>query len=161
MEVDKVHKKREKDVAGSVKKKGIGYFSQWSSTFYVAAELVRRKYLVSLTLGEAPGPDLLVISPNGKPFKVEVKSLRRHNFWLIGEVSPQDDLFYILVFVPEDVSQPPKFCILTSSELKREIDNYQKKLLAKGRRITKLEYGIPFRNAFKPEYENAWDKLPK
>jgi hypothetical protein len=42
-----------------------------------------------------------------------------------------------------------------------EIDDYQENLLARGRKITKLEYGILFRNAFKPEYENAWDKLPK
>jgi hypothetical protein len=140
-------------------KKNVRYFSQWSSTFYVAAELVRRGYLVSFTLGMAPSTDLLVISPSGKPFKVEVKSLRKHNYWLIGEVSPQDDLFYALVFVPEDISHPPKFCILTSYEVKEEVENFQKNLLAKGRKITKLDYCLPFNDAFK--YENAWSKLPK
>jgi hypothetical protein len=140
-------------------KKGVRYFSQWSSTFYVAAELVRRGYLVSLTLGMAPSTDLLVMSPSGKPFKVEVKSLRKPNYWLIGEVSPQDDLFYVLVFVPEDVLRSPKFCILTSYEVKGEIENFQKNLLAKGRKISELDYCIPFNKAFK--HENAWNKLPK
>jgi hypothetical protein len=135
------------------------YFSQWSSTFYAAAELTRRGYLVSITLGRAPKVDLLVESPSGKPFKVQVKSLQYRNYWLIGEVPLDEDLFYILVYVPRDLSRPPEFCILTSKEMYEEVGRYQEGLKEKGKPITRLEYCIPFDVAFK--YKNAWDKLPK
>jgi len=141
------------------KKRSTRYFSQWSSTFYAAAELTRRGYLVSITLGMAPKVDLLVESPSGKPFKVQVKSLQYRNYWLIGEVHPEDDLFYMLVYVPRDLSRPPEFCILTSREAYEEVEKYQEGLKAKGKPITPLEYCIPFDAAFK--YKNAWDKLPK
>ena len=49
------------------------YQTQWAGQFYVAAELTRRGYLVSLTLGNAPVVDLLVVSPDGEHFGVDVK----------------------------------------------------------------------------------------
>jgi len=140
-------------------KRDARYFTQWAATFYVAAELVRRGYLVALTLGTAPKTDLLATSPSGRPFKVEVKGLRRSNFWLIGDVPAHQDLFYALVFVPEDASQRPRFFILTAHEVREEMKSYQEKVLAKGRKIAELDYGFPFRNALK--YENGWGKLPK
>jgi len=54
-------------------KRGKKYFTQWASQFYVAAELVRRGYLVSLSFGNAPVVDLLVQSPKGILFTIDVK----------------------------------------------------------------------------------------
>jgi hypothetical protein len=142
-----------------VRRRGATYFSQWSSTFYAAAELARRGYLVSIALGAAPKVDLLVESPSGRPFKVQVKGLQYRNYWLIGEVPLEEDLFYILVYVPRDPSRPPEFCILTSREAREEVGRYQEGLKARGRPITRLEYCIPFDAAFK--YRDAWEKLPK
>jgi len=51
------------DMGGRGKRRSIRHFSQWSSTFYAAAELTRRGYLVSMALGMAPKTDLLVESP--------------------------------------------------------------------------------------------------
>jgi hypothetical protein len=51
------------------------YKTQWAAQFYAAAELTRRGYLVSLTLGNAPVADLLAVSPSGKHFMVDVKGL--------------------------------------------------------------------------------------
>jgi len=134
-----------------------GYFTQWASQFYVAAELTRRGYLVSLTLGNAPSVDLLVVSPSGKQFMVDVKGLRRRNWWITGR--PKEDIFYILVYVPEDVEKSPRFFIMTSSEVKSEVEKHIENLKLKGRRVTELEYGFSWKTAFK--YENQWGKLPK
>ncbi len=71
------------------------YQTQWTSQFYVAAELTRRGYLVSLTLGNAPKADLLVVSPNEKTFKVDVKGQRNKSFWLIQNRESQDPNFII------------------------------------------------------------------
>lgn len=84
-----------------------------------------------------------------------MKSLQYENYWIIGEVLPEDDLFYM----PRDLSRPPEFCILTSKEMYEEVGRYQEGLKARGRPITRLEYCIPFDAAFK--YKDAWDKLPK
>jgi hypothetical protein len=110
----------------------------------------------------APGADLLAVSPSGRSFEVEVKGLRRRNYWLVGEVEPRDDLFYVLAFVPgvpEDASKPPRFCVLTSEEMAKEVEAYQHGLRERGRPITELEHCIPFDVAF--HYENEWDKLPR
>lgn len=136
-----------------------GYYTQWATQFYVAAELTRRGYLVSLTLGTAPDTDLLVVSPSGKHFKVDVKGLRRLNWWILGRPEPQKDLFYVLVYVPDDVQQPPKFFVMICREAEDEIEKHIEELKLKGREVTELEYGFSWKTAFK--YENQWDKLPK
>lgn len=49
------------------------YQTQWAGQFYVAAELTRRGYIVSFTLGNAPTTDLLARVPEGEAFSVEVQ----------------------------------------------------------------------------------------
>ena len=68
------------------------YLTQWGAQFYVAAELSRRNYLVTFTFGNAPTTDLLVVSPNEKAFRVEVKGQKTHNFWLIKKRMVEDNL---------------------------------------------------------------------
>ena len=140
-------------MANQVKK----YQTQWAAQFYVAAELTRRGYLVSLTLGNAPVADLLVVSPNGEHFMVDVKGQARKNFWLIKRRTPRDDLFYILVYLPKD--EHPKFFILSSHELMREREEYRKRIESKGGKYRDELGGINWSTALK--YENRWDKLPQ
>ena len=140
-------------MANQVKK----YQTQWAAQFYVAAELTRRGYLVSLTLGNAPVADLLVVSPNGEHFMVDVKGQATKNFWLIKRRAPRDDLFYILVYLPKD--EHPKFFILSSHELMREREEYRKHIESKGRKYRDELGGINWSTALR--YENRWDKLPR
>jgi len=136
------------------------YFTQWAAQFYVAAELTRRGYLVSLTLGMAPKADLLVVSPSGKHFMVDVKGLSSPNWWIIGEhgLELHEDLYFILVYIPKDPEQSPRFFAMTSYDVKTEIEKHLDELRAREREITNLEYGFYWKVAFK--YENRWDKLP-
>lgn len=57
------------------------YKTQWSTQFFVAAELTRRGYLVSLTFGNAAITDLLVQSPRGVNFTIDVKGQSNRSFW--------------------------------------------------------------------------------
>jgi hypothetical protein len=59
------------------------YQTQWASQFYVAAELTRRGYLVSLTFGNTSETDLLVYCPSRGQFTVDVKGQSTRNFWLL------------------------------------------------------------------------------
>jgi hypothetical protein len=55
------------------------HFTQWAAQFAVASELRKRRYQVALTLGNHPAADLIVISPEGLPFSVDVKGLSSPN----------------------------------------------------------------------------------
>lgn len=94
--------------------------SQWSGQFFVAAELTRRGYRVSFTLGTAPSTDLVAISPKGEQFKVEVKTKRKEgSSGLVRTVPKDSNLYYVLVVSrPKDDFPPPKFWVLTSREVK-------------------------------------------
>jgi hypothetical protein len=95
----------------------------WAGALAVAAELSRRGYDATITLGNTPALDLLCSSPEGKPFKVQVKSLSAPNWVLIREdmlVGPaRDDLFFAVVLVPphpQDDDKPFEYHVLTHAE---------------------------------------------
>lgn len=107
------------------------YQTQWAAQFYAAAELTRRGYLVSLTLGNAPVADLLAISPKGAQFEIDVKGQATKNFWLLQRRSPDRKLlFYVLVYFPRN-NQIPEFFVLTSSEAMRHREEYREHIESK------------------------------
>jgi len=55
--------------------------TQWAAQFAVASELCKRGYEVALTMGNHPVIDLMVVSPEGVPFLVEVKGQYKKNSW--------------------------------------------------------------------------------
>jgi hypothetical protein len=92
----------------------------WAGALAVAAELSRRSYDATITLGNTPAIDLLCSSPEGKPFKVQVKSLSAPNYVLIRKEMldgpPLDDLFFAVVMVPNEDDRPFEFHVLTHAE---------------------------------------------
>ena len=133
------------------------YRTQWAAQFYAAAELTRRGYLVSLTLGNAPVVDLLVVSPQGKHLKVDVKGQSTKNFWIIRKREPQHDLFYILVYLPKDLGEPPWFFVLTSDELMKRRDEYKEHTLRRGRKCREDFAGMNWSTPLR--YRDKWDSL--
>ena len=72
--------------------------NEWTAVFLAAAELSRRGYSVALTLGpNAPLADLVVRSPQGENFIVDVKGKGRSGRWCVKPKVPTPNLFYILV----------------------------------------------------------------
>jgi hypothetical protein len=133
------------------------YRTQWASQFYAAAELTRRGYLVSLTFGNAPVSDLLVQSPTGKHFTVDVKGQSTKNFWLIQVRKPNPDHYFILSFIPKQEAQP-RYFVLSSDELMRRRQEYKQSVLSRGKYRDELG-GINWGTAL--EYEGKWECLPK
>jgi hypothetical protein len=132
------------------------YKTQWAAQFYAAAELTRRGYLVSLTLGNAPFADLLVQSPKGAKFAIDVKGQSTKNFWLIQNRPKNDDHYFVLVFLSKNMEQP-KYFIMSSNELMRKREEYKNRMIEGGRYRDDLG-GINWSTAF--DYENKWDNLP-
>ena len=144
----------EKMFWGVVMKSLEKYNAQWAGHYAVASELARRGCLVSFTFGATPGVDLVVISPTGKMFKVDVKSQQGRSDWLIKPKHSIEDLFYVLAYVPVGDN---RFFVLTQEEANTLVEENHKtrKLVAK----STLNDCCRFKDVF--PYENAWDKLPQ
>ncbi len=138
-------------------KQKLKYKTQWASQFYTAAELTRRGYLVSLTFGNAPVADLLVQSPEGKQFTVDVKGQSTRNFWIIQRREPNPNHYFVLVFLPKG-QQPPSFYILSSDEMMKKRTEYEKESIKRGKYRDDMG-GFNFTTAL--AYQDRWDALPE
>lgn len=61
--------------------------TQWAARFAVASELCKRGYQVALTMGIHPVADLMVVSPKGVPFLIDVKGQYRKHPWPVRLIS--------------------------------------------------------------------------
>ena len=84
---------------------------------FVAAELLKREYQVSLTLGNAKSIDLFVQKTDeSKPITVQVKTLRTSNCYLIRSKTINPEQIYVFVLLHK-VGQPVEYFIARGKEL--------------------------------------------
>jgi hypothetical protein len=98
-------------------------------------------------MGNHPVIDLMVISPNGIQFSVDVKGQYRRAFWPLRRKSATENLFYVLALVPE--AKENRFFILTQDQANEGIE-------AAG---SPTFQGIDA--AFADGFRDKWDSLPK
>jgi hypothetical protein len=113
---------------------------------------------VALTFGNAPESDLLVQSPQGVKFTVDVKGQSTKNFWLIQTRQKNPDHYFILVYLPHDLISNPTFFILSSDELMRRREEYKERVIHRGKYRDELG-GINWSTA--SDYEGKWNNLPQ
>jgi hypothetical protein len=100
---------------------------QWgqATQFLAAAELVRRNYTVSFTMGNhTPDADLMVGAVAGGQFWVDVKGQSAKGSWLVNSKPPLQNLYYILVLVGT-ARRNDRFFVLTQDEANLLILNYE------------------------------------
>jgi len=136
--------------------------TQWAAQFAVASELCKRGYEVALTMGNHPLIDLMVISPKGTPFLVDVKGQYKPNFWPVRQKKTRDKMFYVLAFVPQDA--PNQFFILTQDQasegIRVDLEHARTLRKAKGRQGEPGDFpGIA--RSFAQRFKDAWKVLPK
>jgi hypothetical protein len=136
--------------------------TQWASQFAVASELCKRDYQVALTLGNHPAVDLMVISPTGKQFGIDVKGVYKRNFFPVKPRTPRDGLFYVLTYVPTD--EPNQFFVMTQRQINDAIQtNWDKYRTKHGLPLSDVSEnkfpGVEW-NLAKP-YLDKWRTLPK
>lgn len=127
---------------------GKAHFTQWAAQFAVASELCKRGYQVALTLGNHPAVDLMVISPTGRPFSIDVKGVSARSGWLVRRHEPRGDLFYVLALVPKD--KPNRYFVMTQKQVNDAVD-YRARLGS---------YPSGFLWSVAEPYENKWRSLP-
>ena len=136
--------------------------TQWAAQFAVASELCKQGYQVALTLGNHPDVDLMAESPKGVQFKIDVKGQYKPGFWIIRQRDPIANLFYVLVYVPDD--KPNQFFALSQEQVNAEIvlhvDRVKQRQMKKGKPGDKADLvkGVPW--DFAKKFEN-WDALPR
>lgn len=151
--------------------------SQWSATYSVAAELTRRGYRVGWPMGNAPVKDLLVESPDGLHFYVDVKGSifppRRkgsnepcaHCYPIQGnrlEGERDAKLFFVFVAVPPNLGQCCEYAVLSHLQL-QELHRTETET-STGQRKDGGDYkpwsaGVEHRRL--APYLGKWDGLPK
>ena len=138
-----------------------GYQTQWAGQFGVAHELVRRGYLVTFTTGNAPGDDLLCLSPSGVAFSVQVKSLGTKAGFFFSKrllVEPKPTRFFVLAFIPRDLSQPSEYFVMNNKQL----IHLEAEMKKKGKRNPfKTIFTIDYHLVASPDFRNAWGNLPE
>src|SRR5437867_10394930 len=87
-----------------------------------AAELSRRGYDVTFTLGNTRRVDMMCSVPDGESFKIQVKGISNSYAFYIdkaffeGDVQP--DLFLVVVLVPRQDEPPFLFFVLSHADAK-------------------------------------------
>ena len=144
------------------KEKWSAHRIQWAGQFAVASELCKRGYEVALTMGNHPVIDLMVVSPKGVPFLIDVKGQYKKNFWPVRLKKARGKLFYVLAFVPDGGQN--QFFILTEEEVEREIRRDLQHAIV--RREARGLGGEPLSDPslewdFIKKHEGAWKVLPE
>jgi len=144
--------------------------TQWAATYLVAAELTRRGYRVGWPMGNAPIKDLLVESPKGSRFEVDVKGgtygPNVKSYWHLvqedrveGQCSPS--LFFVFVRVDPDPLKPTDFFILSHQDLMNlyeSLTSTSPSLTRKGEPYKEFTPG--FRPSDLSPHKGAWQSLP-
>ena len=128
--------------------------TQWSAQFLVAAELVRRGYTVSFTMGNhTPQADLMVGRLSSSvQFWVDVKGLSSNSPWLIKPKAPLKNLFYVLTRVGA-LREEDRFFVLSQSETN--------KLIGVNHAAHPADQTNGFGWKAPHKYEGKWDRLPR
>jgi hypothetical protein len=124
------------------------------------AELSRRGYDVTFTLGNTRKVDMMCAVPDGPQFKVQVKGISGSNgFYIDRSFFDGEDgkLFLVVVLVPRlDQDTPFRFFVLSHTDARREFAKMPTH--KRDGRLYDKGAGLNWGSA-KP-YEAAWGKFP-
>jgi hypothetical protein len=123
---------------------------------YAMYELARRGYVVQFTDSRFPNEDLLVVSPSGAHFGIDVKAQRTKNFWRMREPKVSDQFFYFLTYLSLDNGNPMVF-ILPSTEMNKLWYEYKERMIAKGAKEDYI-WGVNWTTPH--PYRENWECLP-
>lgn len=146
--------------------------TQWAATYLVAAELTRRGYRVGWPMGNAPVKDLLVESPKGVRFEVDVKGgaygQKVKSYWHIVQEkrfkeTTQPQLYFAFVRVDPQPDESADFFMLSHKaliELNEEVYANSKSWKTKKGQPYK-EFPPAFTPAHLAPHRGKWDILPE
>ena len=120
-------------------------------------ELARRGYVVQPTDSRFPTEDLLVVSPEGKHFGIDIKGQKTKNFWILKEPKPSDELFYLLIYMPQN--NIPELFILNSHTMFKLWHEYKNRIISNGGNEGGNIWGVNWTTPF--PFKDNWQEIPK
>ena len=100
------------------------HMSSLSGEFFVAAEMLKRGIQTSVTFGNAKSIDLLGYNPEtGSNFTVQVKTLRKRNYFLIDPKVINKQHIYVFVLL-NSVDDPVEYFLATGKQLIKEKERF-------------------------------------
>lgn len=144
------------------KKRRSSHQTQWAAQFAVASELCKRGYEVALTMGNHPTKDIMVSSPKGESFGVDVKGLYKRNFWAIRPKPERTDIYYIFAFVPDQNQN--RYFVLTQAQVNEGIqEDRERAREAAVRKGRSADAAVEFPGVqwvYAERFEGCWEQLP-
>jgi hypothetical protein len=133
-----------------------GQLSALAGEFFVAAELLKREFQTSITFGNAKAIDLLAHNSTiNHIFKVQVKTLRTMNYFLISPKAIKSDVIYVFVLLNKP-DAAVRYFVVPGKVLANEAERFGK------------DFQHPSMPGIHPkrlmEFENAWghfDRIPE
>jgi len=96
---------------------------------FVAAELLKRDLQTSVTFGNAKAIDLFAYNPKtGRTFTVQVKSLRKKNFFPISPAKIDSAHVYVFVVLNKP-EEPVQYYVVPGQVLKNEPERFTKSFI--------------------------------
>lgn len=96
-----------------------GQLTALAGEFFVAAELLRRGLQCSITFGNAKAIDLFAHNRvTSRTLNVQVKALRRTNYFLFDRAKAQPDVVYVFVLLNKP-SEPVEYFVVSGNEFSR------------------------------------------
>lgn len=144
------------------------HFLNLAGEFLVAGELNRRQVMCSVTYGFSKQADVIALGmKTRKSVWIEVKTTNRQEF-IVGDkalderfVSP--DTFWVLVHLPDNKKQPPRYFVLSSEELHKRAKSHFESYNKQYRERHGHDYDQPGVHKLGIEevndYESKWQKI--
>lgn len=124
-----------------------------ASEFFVASQLFRLGYNVTITLGHTKEIDLIVTHPDGRNITIDVKGLKNRTNWPLKPKLIDKNHYFALVGYNNnynDLSCKPDVFIIPSTKVKSIMTEWSGKP-----DVTCVAY----RNVKNGKYREAWDLL--
>lgn len=126
-----------------------------ASEFYVASQLFRLGYVVTVTLGHTKEIDLIVAHPDGKTITIDVKGLKNTTNWpLQPKLKTKKHFFVLLSYLNKfgDLNTHPDVFVIPSLEVEKILESWSGKPNVRC---------IGYRKVKNSKYKNAWNLLFK
>ena len=104
-----------------------GQNTNLASEFYVASQLFRLGYTVTLTLGYTKEIDLIVANPDGRICTIDVKGLKNTTNWPLKPKLVNKDHFFVLVSYRNKfpvVKESPDIFVIPSQQLRQVLSKW-------------------------------------
>ncbi len=141
------------------------YHLAMAGEYFVAAQLQRLNIAASVTYGNAKSADVVAFSSSSeRAVLIEVKSTSKPKWVVGGRVPHPADKPWVFVLIPELNDAPPRFFILTQTELHNILAPLDAAYDQRYKEKHGVEYGdrpgvINLTRSQAEPFENNWEKI--